>query len=297
MPDSRTFGIAVLLLLTAASTVKAQDSPPQPAAPGWTTQVATLGANSLLSGVSAGLMQHLRGGSFQDGFTRGAMGGALIYTGKRIAVERFDGAGFIGREVGAVGASVVRNAADGIGSFERVVLPVGPVRLYVSTTDRFRVQPRIDVSAAAWLTYAVLEPELKLHWGDSFSAGTPVFRTENKMIVQGASNPDETNDSRFQALGVAPSGLIFRSYIPAYGNKVLDRTFAHERVHVLQSDQIFLTLTDPGEDWLLNKSGATRAFGKVFDLNLSLHAMALVRPLFSEYRSRPWEVEASYLTR
>jgi len=290
--------VVVLLLLVSAQTVVAQENPPaEPPAPGWTTQLATLGANSLLSGVSAGLMQYLRGGSFQDGFTRGAMGGALIYTGKRIAVERFDGAGLIGREVGAVGASVVRNAADGIGSFERVVLPVGPVRLYLSTADQFKVHPRLDLSAAAWLTYAVLEPELELHWGDSFSAGTPVFRTANKLIVQGASNADEENDRRFHALGVAPSGLIFRSFIPAYGSKVLDRTFAHERVHVLQSDQIFLTITDPAEDWLMDRTGATRALGQVIDLNLSVQVMTALRPLFPEYRSRPWELEASYLTR
>lgn len=84
----------------------------------------------MLGGLTAGIVQRLRGGSFSDGFARGAVGGAVAYAGRRIAAERFDGAGLLGRQVGAVGASVVRNASERRPSLERLFFPAGPLHVY-----------------------------------------------------------------------------------------------------------------------------------------------------------------------
>src|SRR5512133_49653 len=67
--------------------------------PHWAGELASIGGNALLGGLSAGIMQELRGGSFRSGFTRGALGGTAIYVGKRIDAERFEGAGLLGRQV------------------------------------------------------------------------------------------------------------------------------------------------------------------------------------------------------
>ncbi len=94
-------------------------------APHWAGEFAILSGNAVLSGVTAGVVQKLRGGSFRDGFVRGLTGGGVIYLGKRVAAERFSGAGLLGREVASLGTSMVRNASEGYGLLDDVVLPVG----------------------------------------------------------------------------------------------------------------------------------------------------------------------------
>src|SRR5262245_30296029 len=70
-------------------------------APSWAAHAAVLTTNMVVGGLTAGLIQELRGGSFKDGFTRGALGGSITYAGKWVSSERFDGAGFLGRQINA----------------------------------------------------------------------------------------------------------------------------------------------------------------------------------------------------
>ena len=46
-------------------------------APSWAAHAAVLTTNMVVGGLTAGLIQELRGGSFKDGFTRGALGGSI----------------------------------------------------------------------------------------------------------------------------------------------------------------------------------------------------------------------------
>lgn len=97
----------------------------------WVDDLNFLSANALLGGITAGIVSHLRHGSFSTGFTRGALGGAVAYGGKRTAAAGFAGAGFLGRQLGAVGGSITRNAALDIGLLDTLILPVGPLRIFV----------------------------------------------------------------------------------------------------------------------------------------------------------------------
>ncbi|HEY0038425.1 MAG TPA: hypothetical protein VGB66_17125, partial [Longimicrobium sp.] len=138
--------------------------------PGWVGDFGVLSANVLFGGLSAGLVQTARGGSFRDGFTRGAAGGVGVYAGKRIAVAPWSGAGFVGRQVASVGSSVVWNAGAGRPSFEEVALPVGPVRLYLRTSGQGpRVHARVDAVAVMATAYAASRPELEWDPGRSLS--------------------------------------------------------------------------------------------------------------------------------
>lgn len=49
--------------------------------PRWAGQVTALTSNALLGGLTAGIDQELRGGSFKDGFARGALGEASRTSG------------------------------------------------------------------------------------------------------------------------------------------------------------------------------------------------------------------------
>lgn len=289
--------VFVVLCAGLAQGVSAQCLPPllppdvQPPCgeryPEWAAELSVLGANALLGGLSAGVMQRLDGGSFSDGFVRGLVGGAVIYGGKRIAVERFGGAGLAGREIAAVGSSMIRNVGEGRGMLEQIVLPVGPVRVYLQSSGP-RVRVRADAHTVGWMIYAIQEAELRFDAGMSLSAGAPVF-VSDRIIVSGR---DSTH-----AGGLAEPGLIMITDIPAFGREVARRNFEHERVHVLQMDQIFLTMTDPAEDYALLRVPVLRRIEPYIDINLSGALLGLLGGRIPKHLDRPWETEAIYLSR
>lgn len=271
-------------------------APPLPCLPGGSgttsggsstrAHVETAAINAALGGVTAGALRMLRGGSLRQGLTSGAIGaagGALVYAGKRVAVERWSGAGFVGREVAAVGSSVVWNASAGRGMVDRLVLPVGPVRLYVATDAGFRVTPKLDLSSAVAMAFAAGDGGVD--WKRTFSAGAPVFRRSEPFAESGVG-------------GRHAAGVI------TYHDPLLDggpsesslRILSHEQVHVIQHDQAFLFWSEPAEEALLGTTRAGRALRRHLDLGLDVAAAALAKEVIG-YESRPWEREAYLLSR
>ena len=104
--------------------------------PTWVGELAFLSGNAALGGLTAALIRELRGGSFWEAFLDGALGGAVVY-----------GAGLAGREVAAVGTSIVRNASDGRGTLEQLVLPIGVARLYLQGVNTSVAPVRARVSS------------------------------------------------------------------------------------------------------------------------------------------------------
>jgi hypothetical protein len=290
--------LAVLLPLCSARGLSAQclpsTIPPEEAAacrehyPTWSGELASLGANALLGGLSSGIMQELRGGSFRRGFTRGVAGGAVIYVGKRLAVERFEGSGLMGRELAAVGGSMVRNAGEGVGVLERLYLPLGVARLELNTPTR-KLQLTPDITALVWTLWAVTQSELTLDRSASFSSGTPVFRTDNKVLRTGS---DTTHSS-----GITNSGVIYIAGIPSLGPVVSRKQLEHERMHVLQEDQLFLTIMDPVEELLLEQIPYLGRWADRVDVNLSSELLRTLARWFPKHLERPWEAEAIFHSR
>lgn len=256
-------------------------------APRWVAQFTTMSANAAIGGLTAGIFQRVRGGSFQDGFARGALGGVIIYTGKRVVAERFTGAGLIGRELAAVGSSVVRNASDGIGNFDRLIIPAGITRIYWDRVHR-RANVKLDIVAAGFVIYGVMEEDLEFDVRESLFGGTAVFRTNNKVISFGPQ--------REHAGGLSEAGTLYRSDVPGWGKDFLRRALAHERVHVLQDDQLFITLNDHLDDYLLSKAGL-RTVSRYADINGVTQGLKLLARLIPNHGDRPWETEANYLVR
>jgi len=254
--------------------------------PRWAGEFAALSANGLLGGLTAGVTRRMRGGSFQDGFMRGLLGGAASWAGKRVAAARFDGAGLLGREVSAAGASLVRNAGDARPLLDRLWLPLGPVWLEVGAGRGVRA--RLDVVAAAWTMYAVAEPELELDGGASLSSGAFLFRTHGKLL--------RTHDND-DAAGTANGSVIFLADIPAYGAAFRERAAAHERIHVLQEDQLAIQWTDPALRWAADRAGLPAAANRFLLYNVSAELMRVLGGLIPTYRDRPWELEAAFFAR
>lgn len=251
--------------------------------PAWVGDLTLLSANGLLGGITAGARQALAGGSFQDGFTRGFLGGGVVYAGKRLAAARFPGAGLVGREAAAVGGSIVANAAEGRPSLSRLVIPVGPVHLHVEQEGRLRVQPRLDLTALLWTGYALTLPELELDPALSLSSGAVVFRAPDRVLVAGDSA---------HAGGRTFPGVVLVSDLPGID---LPEALAHERVHVLQYDQIFLAWTLPLERRLLKGLPGGERLAPYVDPNASELVLRGLAVLFADYDGRPWEMEAFHL--
>jgi hypothetical protein len=227
------------------------------------------------------VLQAIRGGSFSDGFARGALGGAIVYAGKRVSVGRFAGAGLLGRELAAVGASVVRNAADGRPSFERLVLPLGPINVYFGTPGPRRARVKVNLYQLAWFGWAMAEPALSFEAGKSLSAGAPVFRARNRVILSGGD----------PVRGVMAGGTILLS-----GRGVLDEeaVFAHERVHVLQRDFYLQAWFRELEAWLLEQTPFA-AVNRYVDIDLLTPLFLLGTGTAFGKANRPEEIEADFL--
>jgi hypothetical protein len=294
----RAVPVIVLLLATAAPLAGQAGCDPGfdpgcvPASPaprraGVGEHAATAAVNAALGGLTAGVLRRARGGSFREGFLAGAAGGALVYAGKRVAVERWDGAGLLGRELAAVGASVTWNASSGRGAFDQVMLPVGPVRLYVRADSGLRVTPKLDVAAVVATAVIATRPRTGLDWGESLSSGALVFRRRDpggELDWEGA-----------QVAGV----VVIRerpSFVPHdAGEPTPEDALAHERVHVLQQDQVYLLWGAPLEDALVRGSRRGQAIHRHLDFGADVLLLG-VGVAALDYGSRPWEREAYFLS-
>ena len=257
-------------------------------APRWVGEFASLSANGLLGALTGGLSQHFRGGSFQDGFVRGALGGAIVYAGKRAASESFDGAGLIGRSVAAVGSSSVRNASEGSPLFSRLTLPLGPVWMEIDTSTR-GIEARLDPVALGWMAYAISERELELDWGETLSGGTPIFKTHNKVL--------ELPGDTVHVAGLTNAGIVYLADVPAYGPSHMRRHQAHEQIHVIQEDQLAIMWTDPFGSWAIGSVPKLEPVGSRLAVNLSTEILRLLGGAIAQYEVRPWEVESVFFAR
>lgn len=256
-------------------------------APRWVGEFASLSANALLGGVTAGVVRALHGGSFRDGFLDGLPGGAAVYAGKRVAAARFDGAGLLGRQLAAVGTSMVVNAGQDLPAFERLLLPLGPLRLDLAPGAGWSL--RLDAVAAGWIIYGIAEPELTFDRARSISGGTAIFRTSGKLISFGGNEP--------HAAGVTNAGVVYVADVPAYGGRVFERGLAHEVMHTLQQDFLAAAWTDPLVDALLDRTPATRLVARYVSVNLSTELLQAFGQLIPHHRDRPWEIEAIFFAR
>lgn len=246
-------------------------------------ELATLGINAALGGLSAGVLQQLRGGSFGRGFVAGAAGGAVAFAGKRLAVERFDGAGLLGRELHAVGASMVANAGEGRGALSRVALPLGPVRLHVGAGTRPAL--KLDLAAGVALAYGLAQADTRLDWGHTLSGGAPVFYTTPRRVGY-----EPTGQHSAGVIWVEADEVEWR----ARGNRV-GTALAHERVHVLQHDFALAVVSTPLQRELAARVPRGERVGRHLELGLHFPIWRGLNEVVG-YERRPWEREAFFLS-
>lgn len=237
----------------------------------------TIGSNVVLGGLTAGIGEQLGGGSFWRGFTRGAAGGGLAFVGKQVSAARFTGAGLLGRQITAVGGSAVNNAAAGRPLFARVVVPLGPARVYVEPGSSSPVHVKLDAAGLIRIGYAATRPDARLDVGSSLSSGTLVFEVG-----------DEWGYRARHAAGV----ILMTEHRSPRGGR---RTLAHERVHVGQYDFAFLAWSEPAERWVANRSDTIGWLHRYVDFSANAAVFGALNFIVPAQVS-PWEHEAYLLS-
>jgi hypothetical protein len=268
------------ILIAAAlipSALHGQAPKPEPTS---TLQMAAL--NSLLGGLSGGVLNAAERRSFVKGFVKGSAGGAVAFAGKRIIAERGAFAAWSGRQIAAIGASQVRNAGAGRGMLEQIVLPFGPARVYVNRKDTARASVKVDLTATIGILVMAMRPETSFDPAASLSNGAVVFR-----------NPwPNDNSAGAMRLGVVRISELDRTMsINPPTQIATSSVIAHELIHVAQYDFVNIAISEPLENLALRGSRAGRFIHRFVDFSSASYAWTAMNA-FLETKSRPWEREA-----
>lgn len=280
--------VVVLLLVPPAAHAQQRAAHLAPIdVPHWVNSRTILGFNMLLGGVSAGVLAELRGGSFFDAFGTGATGGLVVFLGKDVAARDFHGAGMLGRQVAAIGGSIVQNAGAGLRPLDRVALPLGPAHLLVDTRQA-KLHARIDPVSVAVIAVGLAHPQLQLDAAESVSSGVPVFRIR-EGVLRSPWTGRETG-------GMEIASVLFFGALEDLEPEVRSSVRSHERLHTLQSDAFQAYWGRPLLDWMLPETPGWKRARPFLDVNIGDAITELTDAiLFSAYASRPWEIEAEAL--
>lgn len=264
---------AAMLLFGSAATMQAQVSAGM--------RAQDIGINAAIGLVTATAWSVVRGHGLVDGVGRGIMGGAAVGVGRQVAASPFSGSGFAGREISAIGISLITSTGS-----EHVTLsfPVGPVAIQLVNGRAF--DWRVDATDAIAAVVQSASPGTRLDLGLSLSSGTFVFRDRREVLH--TSSGEAAASEFFESIIIARSAF--------HGSARVPNVLLHENVHVLQDDYLTDAVANPIEDAWLNRTETGQRITRHIDLGLlSLSINGIANSLI-RYSARPWEREAYALT-
>jgi hypothetical protein len=240
-------------------------------------RVSDAAINAAIGGVTGAMWSIIRHTSVSKGAGQGLAGGLVISGGRQTAASTFFGAGLIGREVSAVGVSLVASAGKPSAIF---AFPWGPITVQYSKRS---IDWKINVADCIITAGTALSPHTSFDLRYSLSAGVPVFRTHGSGI---------TDLEGTEASGVTQGAVIWLQPSAFTSERRTRRVIGHESVHVTQEDFLQKAWALPAESALIGRSAWGKAFLKHFDLGVLGYASALMVAHQIPYRSQPWEREA-----
>jgi hypothetical protein len=246
-------------------------------------RVAHLAVNGALGGFSAAMFALARGKNPWRAALMGFGGGVAMGAGKQVAGRRFDGAGLVGRQLAALGTSVVRSASD---DTTVLIVPLGPMTLEVRPSAVDRVRPRVNLVGTATVLYYVIRDDTRIDVRASLSAGAPVFRFPTETVT--------TRDGII--FGRMDFGTIVLGATPTVLDAQRRMTLPHEAIHVVQYDFLDQALSLPPERAILRTLGLGDGFLRHVDVGAISVMLAGVLQMHMDYEDRPWEREAVMLT-
>jgi hypothetical protein len=218
----------------------------------------------------------------------GAAGGSLTFAGKWIASGKASHGGLAGRQVAAIGSSIVRGASSGGSPLSELVFPLGPLRVYASplgsrdssgAAQRRRIRVKLDLPGAVGIVNELRLQDSRLDWGESLRSGAPVFITES-----------------WPSWSEARTGSQFLGTIRVTSDRsARDIVRRHELVHVLQYDQRHIQWGAAFDAAGLRLIDGGAAIGRWVDPGFVEIPWGLLSSRI-DHAQRPWEKEAFLLT-
>lgn len=249
--------LTTLLLLVRPSPAQAQSG---------TSRIGLLVINAAIGGATAAITASVHHRPIRKAAAIGVIGGATVFAGKCFIGNSRPATDWLGHQTVSVGSSLVSNAAMGRSTFERIVLPFGPVRLYYDT-KRGRARIKLDLLETGVASYYATTPNTSVDWHLSLKHGTLILF-------------DKTAPTNFEVAGVIKTWSRSAS--------LLD----HEQVHVAQEQFVTTAWEEPLEGRLLPMLPGGRWVHKYFEIGILAPVWALANASLSR-SSRPWEKEAT----
>jgi hypothetical protein len=244
-------------------------------------RVQDVGINAAIGLVTASVWSVVRGRGVTGAVWRGLAGGATVSVGRQVAASPFSGSGFTGREISAVGISLITSAGS---DHMTLSFPVGPVQLQL--VDGHSFDWRINATDAVAAIINATGKATRLDAGLSMSSGTFVFRSGRATFH--TANGEASGSEFFESIKLASDAFDGSGKVP--------NVLFHENVHVLQDDYLANTVANPIERAILNRTYIGRRITRHIDIGLLSVPLNGIANSMVPYASRPWEREAYALT-
>lgn len=240
-------------------------------------ELEVLAMNMAFGAVASGIVAGIRGQPVRRAVALGALGGAINFVGKTIVAGEFDGAGLVGRQVSAIGASLTRDAAEGTEPFRRMVFPIALLNVHVDRDSPRPVRVKADLGTVIATGVAISRGyRFDMEW--SLLSGTPVFGVDYREM---------------HSAGQHIAGVV---RVMEYDGMVMyPEALRHELIHVAQNDGAFITWSEPVERHLFSRVPVFRRLHEYIDFGLQVPVRAYANSIVG-YDSRPWEWEAGVLS-
>lgn len=241
------------------------------------SELEVLAMNMALGAVASGIVATIRGRPVRQAVALGAVGGAVNFVGKSMVTRDFDGAGMLGRQMSAVGASLTRDAMEGTPPFRRIVFPLAVLNVHVNLDAPRPVTLKADLGTMIATGVAISRGD-RFDPGLSLSSGTPVFGVDYRDM---------------HSAGQHIAGVV--RVMEVEGILMYPDALRHELVHVVQNDGAFVTWSEPVERTLFPLVPGLRHLHRFVDFGLQVPVKAYANSVVG-YDSRPWEWEAGVLS-
>jgi len=203
------------------------------------------------------------GAPLRSAIAKGLLGGSLMSSGMELIGTQSRATRLVGLQLTAVGASVARNADARAPLFSDITLAIYPLYLRIRPGAESPISARISVMSAARLVSVMSGGRRPgLDWGQTFATGAPVLKSP-RWRLPSASCPRPCEGSFAQH----NAGVIVYS-ASAGTDYDLERTLAHESMHLAQQTRDALLDAIPMSDAALSRfGGAGRSLSRFFVLD------------------------------
>ena len=239
----RALGLVLILLAPRAASAQALQRDPAAHRRFLALNVAIGAAASVARAVSSGAPVRVA-------LAKGLLGGSLMSAGMELIGTESRAVRFAGLQLTAVGASVVRDVDRGGRLLSDVTLPIYPFYVRVQPQADHPVTARLSVmSAARLVTVMTSGSRPHVDWRETLVTGAPILRS-SQWRLPSSSCPPPCGGSFAQH----NAGLVIYS-ASAGTDYDLQRTLAHESVHLAQLTRDAVLAAIPASDAALERLG------------------------------------------